>query len=90
MNTKVYLFIAFRIVFLFSIAMASTFLPEHLRGFFGDINIPKRSGFGIDTDWTWGARHYWFFWMMFMLFALSLVDAIVGIVSKINKHYPNL
>lgn len=88
MKTKLYLFIAFRIIFLFSIAIASTFLPEHLRDFFGDVNIPERSEFGIDPNWTWGARHYWFYWMMFFLFSLSIIDAFVGIIRKISKYYP--
>lgn len=90
MKTPLFLFIAIRIIFLFSIAILATFIPEHLRDFFGDLNIPERSGFGMDTDWTWGARHYWFYWMMFFLFTLSLVDAIIGIISKIKKHYPNI
>lgn len=90
MNTRLYLFIAFRIVLLFSIGMAFTFVPEYLRGFLGDVYTPDRSEFGVDVEWTWGTRHYWFFWMMFVLFLLSIVDAIIWIVSKINKYYPNL
>ena len=90
MNTKLYLFIAMRIVILFSTAMVATFLPEHLREFFGDVQIPEISGFGIDNGWTWGARHYWFWWMMFFLFTLSVIDFIVAVVRAVIKHHPEI
>lgn len=93
MNTRLYLFIAFRIIFLFSIAIASTFLPEQLRDFFGDklhVCFNKYCSHGmVDELYDWGSRHYWFFWMMFLLFMLSLVDAITGVVRSIEKYYPN-
>ena len=94
MKTKLYLFIAFRIITLFGLAMASTFLPEHLRDFFGDTKyVPTtfRSGDGtIDIAWSWGARHYWFFFMMALLFLLSLVDSVMSVFGLVYKYYPNL
>ena len=89
MNTRLYFFIAFRIIFLFSIAIAATFLPEQLRAFFGDTLYGNQSNDLVDVFYQWGSRHYWFFWMMFLLFTLSLVDAITGIVRNVNKYYPN-
>lgn len=36
MKTKVFLAIGIRIVILFAVGMAATFIPEQLRDFFGD------------------------------------------------------
>lgn len=67
--------IAFRIVLLFSIAMAYSFLPEKLQWFFGDK--------GND----WGVRHYWFNWMTVFLFLLSAIDFICHVIKIITKNY---
>lgn len=95
MKTSLYLYIILRIVVLFSLAMASTFLPDYFRGFFGDTKVvPNHNGYVyggmIDPDWNWGSRHYWFFWMMVLLFLLSLVDAIISIRNVVLRHYPNI
>jgi hypothetical protein len=77
-------------MFLFILGMAATFIPEHLREFFGDVNIQQKTEFGMDQNWVWGARHYWFYWMTVALFLLSLVDVIVGITNKVLTYYPKL
>lgn len=86
MKKQVYIGIAARIIVFFVVGMLATYIPDHLRGFFGD----TRPGNGaIDPEWTWGIRHYWYFWMMFTLFILSVVDLVVSIIALINKHYPD-
>lgn len=75
MKTIVFFQIALRIIILFSIGMASTYIPEHLSGFFGD------------TQDGWGARHYWYNWMMFLLFLLSLANLIISIFKILKKNY---
>lgn len=96
MKTQVYFGIAIRIIILFTIGSLMTFVPDHLRAFFGDTVHVCDTGwhshgfFGIDKSYEWGARHYWYFWMMVLLFLLSLVNVIVGIIKLVNKHYPEL
>lgn len=102
MPIKLYLTIVFRIVVIFSIAILSTFIPEYLRDFFGDKIAPLGRHWNyddmkwiptvpedgiIDTTYTWGARHYWYFWMMFLLFIVSIVDSIITINKLISKYY---
>ena len=91
MKYNVYLGIAIRIVILFTIAMFWTFIPEYLRGFFGDVpcdyNV-KIYGCGtIDLEWSWGARHYWYFWMVFFLFILTLINIGMQIFKLIDNNY---
>lgn len=79
MKTEVFLKIAARIVLLFSLAMAFTYIPEVLPpSFFNDHG----------TDW--GVRHYWFNIMMGALFVLSVIDVIVFIVTLVSKRYPEI
>jgi NADH:ubiquinone oxidoreductase subunit 3 (subunit A) len=110
MNHKVFFGIAIRIVILFVIAMFGTFLPEHLREFFGDKKcqqeeqrlVSDKDGIykyetyydtecgEVDSDWEWGARHYWYYWMMFILFILSCINLVIGIIELLIKNYPQL
>jgi len=80
MKTNVYLGIILRIVALFTIAIAGTYIPEFLpKNFFGDY---------VDRGYQeWGIRHYWYFWMMVILCLLSMINCIASIVSLIKKHY---
>jgi hypothetical protein len=101
MKHQVYLGIALRIIILFAVAMAATFVPEQLRDFFGDTSCEGKtyewygstregcpgSSFGIDEDWQWGARHYWYAWLMVFLFVLSVVNVVMSIVALLKKHY---
>lgn len=91
MKTNVFLGISIRIIALFSIAILATFIPEHLRDFFGDIPHVCSHEFcyhsGPDDGWDWGTRHYWFFWMCIVLFLLSLVNLIVSTVNIIKRNY---
>ncbi|HLG35547.1 MAG TPA: hypothetical protein VI757_11765 [Bacteroidia bacterium] len=91
MKTKVYLGIALRIIFLFSVAMAATYLPDQLRSFFGDVPyVPGRYNDMFDDKYDWGARHHWYAWMMFFLFVLSLINLVMHIVNLIEKEYGNI
>lgn len=102
MNNRVFFGIAGRIIIIFVIAIAMTFIPENLRGFFGDTYKPCTGTFKdnygnvrildncnglIDDDYQWGIRHYWFYWMVFLLFCLSVVNVIIGSYELINKYY---
>lgn len=71
---------------LFVAGMLMTFVNDWIQasGFFGDTKfIPHPSAWNkdyiitedgaIDTEYVWGARHYWYFWLCFILFMLSLV-----------------
>lgn len=89
MKTKVYLGIGVRIIFLFSVAMAATFLPEMLRDFFGDVAYIGNEGRNdmFDSKYDWGARHHWFAWMMFFLFVLSVVNLVMHIGNIVQKNY---
>jgi hypothetical protein len=96
MNTKQFIKIAFRIIIVFVSAMLFTFIPEHLREFFGDvphdcaldstcIRHEQHWNHGIDTFYEWGTRHYWFYWMAIVLFILSLAFNVIRIMEIIAK-----
>jgi len=96
MKTRTFLQIAFRIVALFTIAMLLTFIPEYLRDFFGDKPfVPYIGPYGnrimesgdIDTEWAWGARHYWYFFMMLLLFLLSAINVCIYIAKLIDSEF---
>lgn len=86
MNTRLYLYIAFRIVIFFSLGIAFTYVPDHLRDFFGDTPFNDGRLGEMDYNWKWGARHYWYFWMMVFLSILTIVDTFMSIVKLANKH----
>jgi hypothetical protein len=70
--------------------MFATFIPEHLRGWFGDVLCKKDFGCGVsfmDDDYIWGTRHYWYYWMMVSLFLLALANLIVSITKLVTKNY---
>jgi hypothetical protein len=96
MNRFQFIKIAFRIIILFGAGMMFTFVPEYFRDFFGDvphdcsidavcIEYGAHWNAGIDTQFEWGARHYWFFWMALFLFLLSLVYNVIGIIVILAK-----
>lgn len=87
MKTKVFLGIAIRIIVLFVISIAGTFIPEHLHEFFGDVRILNRNNV---YQWEYGLRHYWYNAMVTLLFILALTNVIVGIVNIVKKNYPEL
>lgn len=91
MKLQLYFKIAGRIILVCIVAMAGTFVPEHLRDFFGDVHraIPKDSG-AMDELWDWGIRHYWYFWTIVLLFVLTLINLGIGIYNDVTKHYPEL
>lgn len=90
MKTIVYLHIAIRIIVLVAIGMMLTYIPEHLRTFFGDTTPSKNTLFiGMDPSWDWGIRHYWYWWGIFLLFILTLINFIWSVANICNKHYPN-
>lgn len=92
MKWKLYFEVVLRIIILFSLAMLFTFIPDHLRDFFGDRRrISTDIGdWGMDVEWIWGGRHYWYYWMCVLLFILTLINFVGGIIHSINKHYPKL
>jgi len=80
---KFTIYLGIYIVALFSIGITFTFINDSLQdtGFFGDVLVkPYKTFYGglitqsgaIDTDYVWGARHYWYFWMCVLLFILSV------------------
>lgn len=97
MKTNVYLGLAIRIIVVFAIGLFATYLPEHLREFFGDtLHTCKMSGGSynrclthseFDSTYDWGARHYWYHLMMMSLFALSVVNAVMGARELIKSNY---
>lgn len=90
MKTKVFLAIAIRVILVFVIPMFLTFLTEELRGFFGDVpcsNNGCQHGFNIDSEWDWGARHYWYWWCGFFLWGLAVINCIVSVAQIVNKNY---
>lgn len=92
MKPQVFFGIVIRIIVLCVFGMLCTFIPDHLRVFFGDTaNISGKcnSEFKIDCNWIWGARHYWYAWMMVLLFITSLLNIIIGVVDIVDKHYPS-
>lgn len=97
MKTKVFLGVALRIIIFFTVSTFATFLPEHLREFFGDHFVVaheqlvgKDHSYFVNERWDWGARHYWFCAGMTILFLLTLVNMIIGIVKIIKKEYPQI
>jgi len=73
-----------------------TFVPEHLREFFGDtpfvdrdghINIYKDGMF--DINWVWGSRHYWYSISTTLLFILSIINAALWIGKMIEQEEKN-
>lgn len=93
MKTKVYLGIAVRLIILFGLGMLMSSVTPQLRYFFGDTICTHKktcAEFGMDIDYHWGVRHYWFFWLMTMLFLLSLLNTIVAIFNLVTKEYPHL
>lgn len=93
MKTKVFFAIAIRIVMLFSVAIAFSFIPENIRGLLGDTphicpqdKIYHSCG-TIDPQWDWGGRHHWFYWMGVLLFLLSLANVVIGIINVVRKNY---
>ena len=96
MKTNVYLGLAIRIIAVFTIGLLATYIPEHLREFFGDKLHDCGAGIcknycdnrnGTDKAWDWGARHYWYFLMMLSLFCLSVVNAVMGAIELIKSNY---
>ena len=77
------------IFIVFLVPMFFSYIPDLLRGFFGDIRleIPESGIFGIDEYYKWGVRHYWFFWMCFCLWCLSIVDSCFHIDKAYRKYY---
>jgi hypothetical protein len=90
MKRKVFYTIAIRILILGIIGSLMSFLPEQLRGYFGDIPTTDPTPYGIDPAWDWGTRHYWYFWTMTILFILALVDLFITSISVISKEYPEI
>lgn len=84
MKHQVYFGIAWRIMALCLLGMIHSYLPDHLREFFGDV-YNERYGW-----WEWGVRHDWYTVMMLMLFILSLVNAIISVRKLVLKHYPDI
>lgn len=92
MNTKAYFYIVFRILLLGALGIMFTYVPEHLRGFFGD-HLRNTSIYSgryetsgmVDQNWTWGARHYWFFWISTIIFILSVVKIWFDFVDFVEK-----
>lgn len=98
MKTKVYLGIAIRLILLFSLGMAITFVTPHMRGFFGDkLHVHTKMCLNTfsgctnyhepDNLWEWGVRHYWYFWLTILLFLLSVANFIMAVVNIIKKNY---
>lgn len=83
--------ISLEIIFLFSIQMAISFIPETFREFFGDWYcngfVPGREElsncsyqrFTHNPFWHWGYRHWIFFTMGGVLF-------IIQAINLYNKH----
>ena len=88
MKNEVFFAIALRIIILFALGMAATYIPEHLRDFFGDSPCKKCDDFSImDEGYDWGVRHYWYAWMTFFLFILSCTNIVMQIDIIYKKHY---
>jgi len=90
MKTQVYFGIAIRIILMGIIATLLTYIPDHLRDFFGDIiNTSRYKNGAIDRDWVWGIRHYIYFTVVTLLWFLSLIVVILDISKLLAKNYPN-
>jgi len=94
MRTKVYLSIAFRVLMLFSIGFAMSYMKPYLHDFLCDtVHVCESQycghGVFIDDGYDWGAPHFWYFWCMFFLFILSAINCFVSIRKILIKEYPN-
>jgi len=95
MKSQLYFNIAIRIIILFIIMMFATYLPEHLREFFGD-SLKSENDCSkiyidiIDKRYNWGTRHYLYFYMMILLCVLSIINFIISTFRLIKKYYPNV
>lgn len=87
MKLNVYAGIAIRIIIICGIGMFWTFIPDYLRPFFGDEPCQRAMCGLYDENWSWGARHYWFWWMMFLLFILSTASAVIQIIKLVKQNY---
>lgn len=87
MKPQVYFGIAIRIILLFAVGIAMTFVTPHMRTFFNDTPHIGMATTVMDEDWDWGIRHYWFHFMLILLFALSAINIMVGIINLVDKHY---
>lgn len=90
MKNEIYFGVMWRIVAMFIAMMFSTYIPEQLRPFLGDIPQEYKNHDMVDGCWDWGAGHYWYAWMTFLLFLLTLTNVIIITINLIFKHYPNL
>lgn len=88
MKRELYFTIAFRIMLLMSFGFLMTFITPQLRTLFEDVLLAKPQVMGVDCNYEWGIRHYWYFYAMVLLFILSLIDSIMVIAKAIKKHYP--
>jgi hypothetical protein len=89
MKTAAYFQIAFRIILVFAVAMAMSFIPEHLRDFFGDVP-QKPSPYlreEMDIGWDWGVRHWWWFIMMTSLFILTIINLLWSIRNILQRYH---
>jgi len=66
-----------------------TYIPENCREFFGD-TLRETPTFGMDINYDWGSRHYWFWWGSLILALVSIADAVISIVNMVFKIYPHL
>ncbi len=72
-----------RVVSIFAVAMILSFLPNHLREFFGDIKYATPNKFNaIDTEYEWGVRHILYQIMCIILFAIQCIRICVWCRSK--------
>lgn len=88
MKHGLYFGITTRLIFLFVLAMFATFIPEHLREFFGDKYNSGYCNDNLDPCYVWGARHFWYWFLMFFLFVLSAINLIMHIDRLIDHYYP--
>jgi hypothetical protein len=90
MKFNVYFGIAIQIIALCVVGMLWTLITPELRTFFGDTPFTKTTSNWrdpVDSEWNWGARHYWYFWMMFLLFILSAINCFMSIRKLVLKNY---
>lgn len=68
---------------LFLVPMLMTWVNTAIpNSFWGDVYMPAGVNSiqnGINPDWDWGARHYWYFWLCIFLWLLSLVRIIIWV-----------
>lgn len=85
MNLKLYFTIALRIILLMSFGFLISYITPNLRTVFDDKLSATPSG--MDANYDWGVRHYWYFTAMVLLFILSCIDFICAVVNGIKKYY---